>query len=322
MDKKNVTKKPNVIFKSSELERRVDAWLDSKNPTKEEFGKLLSKLGYASGETVVLDDYDKENCSFSCICNSVSANHPQSARISLRFGGMEDFPELTIHTDEYDKSYACVYNHDQEEEGLRLESYNLRNQNNGNALHRCLYSFRWEAEVEYARDNEVYSFSVFASKPENAAGSGFYELKNSEELQNYLLGLSFPISIEEVYRRVCEISLTPVTDFPAITLCASSKRGNEEAQVTDLVQMEHGMIKRFTITRDGVTISVDSSGSWSYQGGSLRVSQDEDGKVNYSLTRLPEYAIFDLTPVSERYIMIKPQIEETREKAGKLLSKK
>ena len=52
-----------------------------------------------------------------------------------------------------------------------------------------------------------------------------YELDNEVELVNYLVELKFPITIEDVYKKICEISLGDnISNYPYIYLYVTNKK--------------------------------------------------------------------------------------------------
>jgi hypothetical protein len=246
----------------------------------------------------------------------------------LRHGDFEEYPEVIISTDEYKKSYACQYSMETKKEYLRLQWQSIKNPDNGNTFYHLLSRYSCQLSVGKEIDGAAYEFSIYASKPDTIAESGFitpdgdFELKNTEELQKYLLGLSFPISIDEVYKRLCEISLSPVSKFPSLTLKGTKKVGEEEPKTTDLVVMVDGEIKEFAMTKNGDTISVGESGEWSCESDHYSVSQDEKGNVTYSIISIPEKELFELSPVSDRYTVTKIKVEAVKNKVKSLFNKR
>lgn len=101
-------------------------------------------------------------------------------------------------------------------------------------------------------------------------------LENEKELQRYLMNLTFPISIEKVYKDICEISLGDVSKYSRIVLqCCDNKKNG---MVSDLIVLENGNLEKFGMTKNDKTMFIDKYGNFSYRISDL----ETDFSVNIS----------------------------------------
>jgi len=94
-----------------------------------------------------------------------------------------------------------------------------------------------------------------------------YKLDNEMELRNYLLYLEFPIKIEEVLKKICEISLGDISKYSLIKLDCYYN----EKKISAL-HFRNGKFDLYNDIRDGKEISVNSDGMFRYK---------TDNKGNY-----------------------------------------
>lgn len=222
---------PNVVFEDLELQITIGQWLGVLSsqqgfgnsgftiythlsaeelmkkvniPTEKfeeivtKFGLLLKLAGVDNAETCTLNQFDKDNFSFNCHFN----NRSNDTNISLRWGDMIDFsPELTINYQNESKTYDYYAEFGERPTRLELQHYTIKNPENGNSFHRCLSPYT----AYFTLRNVEYNFSMEVKKPESIKVDAFsdyvFELENEEQLQQYLSGLTFPLEINEVYKK-------------------------------------------------------------------------------------------------------------------------
>lgn len=88
-----------------------------------------------------------------------------------------------------------------------------------------------------------------------------FRMKNEEQLQQYLLGLSFPLKIDEVYKKIVEISIDSINEYPNFNLKVERKLDEKKQKTTGRISLNYGQLKIFTMTIEGKTISIDSDGN-------------------------------------------------------------
>ena len=85
-------------------------------------------------------------------------------------------------------------------------------------------------------------------------------LENENELREYLSKLEFPIKIEEVYKKICCISLKNIEDYYKIKLCFFDKH-----LLLEEISLENGKLKFFQVIRDSKVINIDENNEFSYR---------------------------------------------------------
>lgn len=273
------------------------------------FGFLLKLAGVDNTETCTLDQFDKDNFSFNCHFN----NRNNDANISLRWGDMIDFgPEFTINYQNESKTYN--YYEESEEKPIRLElqHYTIKNPENENSCYRYLFP----DETYFTLTNGEYNFSIEIKRPESIKVDIFSEyvfrLENEEQLQQYLLGLTFPLEINEVYKKICEISTSSVNEYPSFKIEVKRKLDEKNNKTTDMVSLNHGQLKKFIITKGGRTITIDSDGNWSYDSPKFIVSQNDKGDIDYRLNSISSDEMLNAVNPYDQYNEVNQEVEQIR----------
>lgn len=143
---------------------------------------------------------------------------------------------------------------------------------------------RYDSKVEIRVKNGDYKF--YLEVDFNEIDEFGKKLDNEIELQKYLMNLEFPISIEEVYKKICEISLGDVSKYSRIVLqcCDNSKNG----MITDMIVLSDGNFEKFGMTKDGITVFIDKNDNFTYRtddvgtGISLNIMGDDKLKCELS----------------------------------------
>jgi len=112
---------------------------------------------------------------------------------------------------------------------------------------------------------------VLHVKPKNYVDG--MKLDNELELRDYLCGLEFPISIEDVYKKICEISLGDVYEYSEIRM-----KCYYEKNVILSLSLENGEFKSYQVNKDGKEISIDNNGNFMYVNNSNKRERSIDMK--------------------------------------------
>jgi len=97
-------------------------------------------------------------------------------------------------------------------------------------------------------------------------------LDNEIVLREYLGNLEFPIKIEEVYKKVCELSILDASKYNLVELKVSYKN-----IATDLLSLDKGKLNVFHYTRDGREVTIVRNGYFTYKRG------DKSSRVHIEL---------------------------------------
>lgn len=169
---------------------------------------------------------------------------------SLEYIFDDSYEKISVISDGIEKSYLRNYSNDKVDINV---SYN---------------DYRFYLEVYYG------------------AGFSTRKLDNEKELMKYLVGLTFPISIVDVYKKICEISLGDVSKYSRIVIrCCNVKDNVKE---TDLIVLEDGNFGEFGITKNDKTIFIDKYGNYTYRMSDLTtdveisISSDDRTKCEIS----------------------------------------
>ena len=237
-----------------------------------EFSIILSKVGIDKTETCILDNLDIDTFSFNCHL----FNAKRDVKISLR---ISDPDYITIEDKDTTKTYEYFYYLDGRPSELTLDSFTIKNEET--VFNRDL----WVTKAYFTVTSGDYSLSIGVDKPDREYCPNNYRLANEEQLQEYLLGISLPTDISELYKKVRDISLGDVSDYPEISFQVKKLgNGDEEETLTDSIILKDGKMQSFTRTKDGRTVTLDKNDNWLFTSPKLSINSSNDGKINYSLS--------------------------------------
>ena len=295
---------------AEELMKKVNIPDEKMQEIVTKFGFLLKLAGIENAETCTLDQFDKDNYSFNCHFS----NSDDDAKITLRWAEIIDLGmEITINYQNESKTYDYYWLESEEKQTrLELQRYTIKNPENENSCYRYLSPHN----VYFLLSNGEYSFSLEIERPKNiefdVSSNNKFRLENEEQLQQYLLGLTFPLEINEVFKKVCEISTNSIEEYPIFKIEVKRKSDEKNDKTTDIVFLNHGQLKKFAITKGGKTISINNDGSWSYDSEKLIVSQSDKGNINYSLNSLPSDELLNVSNPFEQYSEVSQEVEQVR----------
>lgn len=298
----------NCTFSSSdELIKVANIPTEQLEEIVTKFGYVLKLVGIDNAETCTLSQYDKDNFSFNCHFN----NSGNDANISLKNKIFFE-PGVIINYQNECKAYEYYKESKNKPIRLDLQYYTIKNPENGNSCFRGLSL----GEIAFILQNGEYSFSINISRDRRKNPDIFswdiFRLKNEEALQQYLLGLSFPFEINEVYKKICEISVDSITDYQSFELKVDRKLDGENNKTTDMVSIFYGQISKFIITKGGKTIEINGDGSWSYDSPKLTVSQNNKGNITYTLNSIPSVDLLNIASPLEKYNEVCKDVEQVR----------
>ncbi len=330
---------PNVIFKDLKLQVTIGQWLGvlkslktqampgfsittsfdaeelmktigvSKNDlvlTADKFAALLKEVVDDVNETYVFSDYNGKDLTFKCHLEKAN----RDVKMAIRWGSfMDSMPEFIIDTEKDSKTYEYHGEYNGEPAKLTPACYTLKNLNNGNELYRYLSPF----SINYTLTSGKYSLSINIDNPEKVSfegiGSYVYRLAKEQELEQYLLGLSFPTNIFEVYRKVRELDNTTLASHSEFEIKITKKIRKKTNKTTDVVSFTYGKLKNLIKTYNDKTISV-SDASWSYETPSLAVTE-QDGTIKYNLTLNSEAELKNAKPITD-FESVKQEVEQVK----------
>ncbi len=282
------------------------------------FGLLLKQLGVPETETCIFDDYDKE--SFSCNCHF--EEEQDDARLRFRWGDWIDaLPELELDYHNSKRTYEYLTAHNGRKPLLSLQSFTVVNPQNSNSIYSYLSPF----DASFKVSNGDNTLSIKVSRPKRIhyeSGSGYvFRLNNDQELVKYLLELDFPLAIDEVYKKMCEVSTDCVDEYPNYHVVVEKGIDDKKKQVTDEIMLKDGKLCIFTMTKKGKKVSVDSEGNMLYQDNQFSVNEDKEGKVEYHLSIPSMKDLASLGTIEEHIDKARKEISDARSLAKTISGK-
>lgn len=255
---------PKVQFKDREILELVGNWICQnsdkkrcKNDIEKQFGYLLKLTGIDSTETCIINHVR------SYLFNCYLKNAKDEARIELFDRDNEDYAEFEInYNDMVRKEFFYDPAHNNREVLFMPKKYAIKNQNNENTLIRNFDVYR----SSFAILNGEYNFSLVVAdkfgnkKSHNESRNYVSVVPNEQDVIDYLLDLSFPCTIEEVYKKINRLSLKNIESFPHVVL-KIEKKGKK----TDAIKLVDGAWSEFTRTNNGKTVSLDNKGVFTYR---------------------------------------------------------
>ena len=255
-------KKPRVIINDKELEKEIGRWLGIKKHISNVFSKLLLNVGFKVDDEIVLYKYfyrEDEYLSFSYIVNG--CNPYKKNIIMLEYCKEDMKPRVIVYTGSKNTRSKIVYEVDKELDKYRVVSKSIEDKRYGMLNRRYL-----DDRALFFVEKDNYELCLYVSNP-NDKIDGTYKLKNEKELFSYLNSLVFPIDIDLVYKKICEISLGDINVYPEFSLRVN-KYDNIDGldEVVDEITLKNGELEDFIITKDGKTIRIFGNDyGWFYE---------------------------------------------------------
>ncbi len=324
---------PKVIFKNEQLQFLVGQWLgisssqEKVNITEivKKFGFLLKLVGIDSNEICVLDQLDEHNFSFYCRF----IHHNNTAKISLEWGNFLDFgPEFTIDYLNESKTYEYFAQYEEKPIIFYLQHYTIKNSENKNSCYRYLSPY----SVYFELTNGEYIFCIDIKRQKNdksdkLSDNDTFKLDHENELQRYLLGLTFPLDINKVYKKICEISTSKVEEYPSFEIKVQKKPDlnndiEDDMKTTDKLSLSYGQLKELVVTKGNKKIAIDRDGNWSYNSPKLFISQDNKGSINYTLNSINNEKLLSEFNPYKHYCEVIQEVEQVSKLAKTMSYKK
>lgn len=247
------------------------------------FGKLLADTGIASDELCFVSAFDKENLTFK-----LNVGNKESYDVKLRWGDFFDFfPEFEIKGKDACKTYILSDN--DKDLKLRLDRYSLTDNNTTVSRELSIVAayFGWQSDDKFLSIRiEDSGFDV----------NRIFYLGNEEALMQYLLSLSSPIDIVEVFKKVRELSLgDDLSKYSNILIKVFKSEENKEIE-TDVIEICYGKVRQIKKTQDNKTISFDENGNWTFDDASISVMKDKE-KIKFSITTSFSDGLLNISPI-------------------------
>lgn len=265
---------------------------------------LLFSVDLENNTICSISDYNRDKNTF--VCHLKDSN--EVAHMSFTFGSFDEGPELRVQFRNTKRTYDFWESYKEKSIRLRESTITVYNPDNNNTINKYYSPY----SIYYSVDHDVYHVSIVIDRPDNIKGdflSGFiFSIKNEDSLQKYLLDLSFPVNLKDVYDYICEHCLActfsgPV-GYPRYKLEFEKKIDHKHSVITDKIELNYGKLKQYTRTINDKTITFDGDGKWSYSSPSIVVKPipyNEGKKVDTLVQELQDIQ----EDVQEVHILIK-----------------
>ena len=235
------------------------------------FGEILSFLGIDSSQTCILSGFNSVDYSFKCKISS-----GEEKEMELRWGDLfETSPQLVVKYDNTEEEYYYLPAYKENRAKLVLSQLTKKSLDNGNEFAR--YTSPIIAIFTVKNNNTVLTINI-KRLDEVTDYNEMYQLPNESKLQDFLLSITFPIKIGDLYRKLEEIAINDEANYKGISV--EVKKDNE---ITDLIHIFEGKVTRIKMTRDGKSITLIGEDAWEYKSPKLSVG-NEDGTISMSVT--------------------------------------
>lgn len=271
---------PIVIFDNDNVEKMISYWLEIDGDyTNTYLEIILGKLGFGFDDKVYVYGYTK-NCDLL-----FRVNDYEEYRINM--SSKDNIPVVSFIKDEVSDEYLCIVDkYGRFEVELKLLGYkdnefmveekeeikeDVSKVNDVQVIEdeeeKHLDPFEEMSSsrgyLNYRVVNGLYVIELNFSKYEL-----YYGILNRQKVFEYLSTLSFPVSIFDVYKKICEIAqITDINKFSLFDLRILKWTLNEELggdyEITDLITLSDGELIELMVTRNGKQIYSNQEGNWS-----------------------------------------------------------
>ncbi len=253
------------------------------------FAVLLRLTGLAQNEICTLRNFDKESLTFDCYFS----DKDDKATISLAKNFI--VKEFTVNYHNEIKTYRFLHWNTNLNEPSKFEliKQEVEKANNDNYVFKLM--------------SGDYTFNLTI----NQTGSAYY-MENILALQEYLLELTIPFAINEVFKKICEISISHVETYPSLIMEVTKNDGGSKKTV-DKLSLSYGHLDYFAITIGDRTVTIDfCNGCWRLETPQYKILQNMDGTINYSLTNVPVQEFTNAPALSDQYEQAVKEVEQVR----------
>ncbi len=271
------------------------------------FGMLLKQIGIEEKETCLFDDYNKEEFSFNCHFQELN----DDAKIRLRWGSLiDDLPAMIIEYKNIVRAYDYHVGNSERPKAITISSFTAKNPENGNKV--STYASPYNANFEVSNADIIMNITVDRPEEIDARGDYIFRLKNDDKLVEYFLDMSFPPNLAEVYKKICEVGIDSVDDYPRFSIKVEKKAENKKAVITDRILVKKGRLCNFILTRNGKKVGIDCQGNTMYEENRFAINKSHGGGLDYHLNVNPNEDINSVGTLPDHVKKAQDEVEEVR----------
>jgi len=273
---------PIVIFLNDDVNKMVSYWLEiSEDYTNTYLGIIMAKLGFSCEDTICVYGYNK-NCDLFFKVNDLE-------EYCINMSSKDNIPVVVFKKDETADKYLCVFDKynrfdvklelidkiENKEDNKVISEFEGENNTEDKIInvqkkeHRETYEELSSSKgyLYYRVVSDMYVVELCFSKYEL-----YYGILNRDKVFRYLSNLEFPISIFDVYKRICEIAqITNIDNFSLFDLRILRWIEDEELggdyEMTDLISLSDGELVSLMVSRNGKQIYSNNENVWTCDMG-------------------------------------------------------
>lgn len=286
----NISEDSDVVRKYPKVEYKMDSnrqQLERIAVNNITFASILElifyKLGYKPEDNILIESIhflrDKDGEDGHQYIVKFSINEVEEGKIIIQYRDYCDMYPMIITDKDNVKTGYNIKIYDREKDDIRLNLVFTEKVYSDSVRYRRDYSY---ASSIFEIFNSDYNLKLEICRPSSTDMKleGKYILDNEEELVKYLLSLSFPIGIDEVYRNLSSEYLGDISKYTSFKLEVNKYNWSKfKYEMTDLIDLYKGRWEKFGMTEYGQTIMLDKDGNWSYR------LLETDSLVNFSMNR-------------------------------------
>ena len=268
--------------------KRINDWFKRGNIKIKKFDLILSKIDFGTERRVYVSNNPFLEDGFYYSINGKNFNDILlvfSRRICVRTSDKEELYEYV------EDSLA--------EDGFRMVKIKSRRHNISNNWWNCLSESDLNSNYFLLYNND-YSIrlNVSYNTQDKLSKLEASEFDNYLELERYLTSLTFPCSILDVFKKICEISLDDVSQYKSLILSFSRNLEANRKKETDKIVLKDGKLCELKITIfDGKVINMNKLGDFSYdltdESVSFSIKELGNGEISYSVSSNADKKIDD-----------------------------
>lgn len=265
---KNVNKDmPKVIYTNWLLKDEINKWIKYMNVGS--FNDILMNIGFKSDDCIYLDGIGISKIYYSANSEKLDKNNV----ISLSYGEfLESSPKIVINNGNIKKTYGCGFkSSDMDRIVLNTYEYLLDNKM---VCRRCYDDNR----MFYIISNNNYNLLLNIEYDEIEEYNS--SLNKELELERYFGSLVFPVDIDGMYSKICEIISLDIDKCRRFELRVNEIDKYNHKCVRDIIILVNGHLVQFGMTKNGKRIFMNDDGNYSYE---LVSDNEEELKFKFSL---------------------------------------
>lgn len=229
----------------------------AESTVSETLALILRELGITKGQ-VTISNYRTYAgmLGYNIVC---SKDNKPLFRLGFDYGNTySKTPKLIVeHPNLTHFEYEVDYELDEKQPKLSLTLVLFKYKCQNSKTYTRKYSPE-EAEYIIAKEEQEIILQVLRPDSLLTNSEENYRLQTETQLVDYLLTLEFPVNIDEIYKKIYEISIGENIDkYPFVHLYTTLR-----GKTTNSLIIENGMWQSFTKTKDGKTLTINQDGTW------------------------------------------------------------